>query len=103
MKTWCTINAIAIEQRERRIAEFGGAIDERFWERGALEKAEGGGGVEFDVRRRHVDNSPPQRARWTRRLYCRSPIVRSPIDLSSGSSVSSVAHRFQSTIASINH
>ena len=43
------VHAVAIEQRERRIAEIGGAIDERFRQRRALQKAEGGGGVELDV------------------------------------------------------
>ena len=47
------VHAVAIEQRERGIAERRRAIDERFGKRRALEKAEGGGGVEFDVMRRH--------------------------------------------------
>ena len=53
------VDAVAIEQRERRIAELGGAIDERFGQRRALEKTEGGRGVELDVHRtgRHDRNS----------------------------------------------
>src|SRR2546426_10142363 len=47
------VHAVAIEQCERGIAERRRAIDERFGKRRALEKAEGGGGVEFDVMRRH--------------------------------------------------
>ena len=43
------VDAVAIEQRERRIAELGGALDERFGQRRALQKAEGGGGVKLDV------------------------------------------------------
>ena len=60
------VHAVAIEQRHRRIAELGGAIDDRFRKRRALEKAEGGGGVELDVWR-HNDTSPPQRTQRTRR------------------------------------
>ena len=43
------VDAVAIEERHGRIAEIGGAIDERFGQRRALQKAEGGGGVELDV------------------------------------------------------
>ena len=35
------VDAVAIEERERGIAELGGAVDERFRKRRALEKAEG--------------------------------------------------------------
>jgi hypothetical protein len=45
-----TVDAVAIEQRERRVAEFRRALDERFGQRGALKKAEGGRSVELDVR-----------------------------------------------------
>jgi hypothetical protein len=45
------VDAVGVEQRERGIAERRRALDERFGERGALEKAEGGGGVELDVHR----------------------------------------------------
>jgi hypothetical protein len=43
------IHTVGIEQRERRVAERRGSLDERFGERGALQEAEGGGGVEFDI------------------------------------------------------
>ncbi len=43
------VHAVAIEQRHRPVAEIGRALDDRFRERRALEKAEGGGGVELDV------------------------------------------------------
>ena len=43
------VDAVGVEQRQRRIAERRRALDERFGQRGALEKAERGGGVEFDV------------------------------------------------------
>jgi hypothetical protein len=43
------VNPIAVEQRHGRIAEIGGALDNRFGERGSLQKAESGGGVELDV------------------------------------------------------
>ena len=43
------VDAVAIEERQRGIAELRRAIDERFRKRGALKKAEGGGGVELDV------------------------------------------------------
>ena len=44
------VDAVAIEQRQRRVAEIGRAIDERLRERRALEKAEGGRGVKLDVK-----------------------------------------------------
>ena len=50
------VDAVAIEQRQRGVAEIGRAIDERFGQRRALEKAEGGGGVELDVHGR-ITNS----------------------------------------------
>jgi hypothetical protein len=55
MKPRRTVDAVAIEKRERRIPELGGAIHQRFGKRRTLQKAEGGRGVEFDVRRRHED------------------------------------------------
>ena len=58
------VDAVAIEQRERRIAELGGALDERFGQRRALQKAEGRGGVELDVHdgteRHGIDDSVVQ-------------------------------------------
>jgi hypothetical protein len=51
MKAWRSIDAIGIEQRERRIAERRRPLDERFGERRALEKAERRRGVKFDVHR----------------------------------------------------
>ena len=49
MKARRAVDAVAIEQRERGIAEIGGAIDERFRKRGRLKKTERGRGVELDV------------------------------------------------------
>ena len=49
MKPRRAVHAVGIEQRQRRIAERGRALDERLGQRGALEKAEGRRGVEFDV------------------------------------------------------
>ena len=43
------VDAVAIEQRHRGVSEIGRAIDERFGQRRALEKAEGRGGVELDI------------------------------------------------------
>ena len=51
MKAGGAVHAVAIEQRQRRIAEIGGAIDEGLGQRRALQKAEGGRGVELDVGR----------------------------------------------------
>ena len=51
MKTRRAVDAVAIEQRERRIAERRRAVDERFGQRGAVEKGKRGRGVEFDVHR----------------------------------------------------
>ena len=52
MKPWSAVDAIAIEQRQRGIAEIGRPVDERLGKRRALEKTEGGRGMEFDVHRR---------------------------------------------------
>jgi hypothetical protein len=43
------IDAVGVEQRQRRIVECGSALDERFGKRCTLQKAEGRRGVEFDV------------------------------------------------------
>jgi hypothetical protein len=43
------IDAIGIEQGERGIAKRRRAFDQRFRQRGALEEAEGGRSVEFDI------------------------------------------------------
>jgi hypothetical protein len=51
------VDAVAIEQRQRGIAEVGRAIDERLGERRALEKAEGGRGVKLDVHGARIPNS----------------------------------------------
>src|SRR5262249_41933765 len=45
------VDAIAIDQRERRVAELRRAIDERLRQRRALQKTEGRRGVELDVHR----------------------------------------------------
>jgi hypothetical protein len=49
MKSRNPVHAVAIEQRQRRITEICGALDERFRQRRAVEKGEGGRGVEFDI------------------------------------------------------
>ena len=49
MKPRGAVDAVAIEQRERRVAELGRALDERFRQRRRLEKTERGRGVELDV------------------------------------------------------
>ena len=61
------VDAVAIEQRERGVAEIGRAIDERLGQRRALEKAEGGRGVELDVHgRRHAASRWTRRTRWVK-------------------------------------
>ena len=42
-------DAVAIEQRDRRVAEHGRAIDEHFRQRRGAQKTEGGGSVKLDV------------------------------------------------------
>jgi hypothetical protein len=54
MKARRTVYPVGIEQRERRVAERGGPLDERLGQRGAAQKTEGGRGVKFDVSG-HVD------------------------------------------------
>jgi hypothetical protein len=49
-----SIDAIGIEQRNRRIPQRGRALHQRLRERGSLEKAERGGGVKLDVHERSV-------------------------------------------------
>jgi len=49
------IHTVAIEEGDCRVAEVRRAIDERLRKRGALEKTEGGRGVELDIR--HDDRS----------------------------------------------
>ena len=44
-----TVDAIGVQQRQRRVAERGGALDQRFRQRGALEETESGRAMEFDV------------------------------------------------------
>src|SRR5262249_39379879 len=44
------VDAVAIEEREGGIPEIGGAIDERFGQGRALQKAERGRGMKLDVR-----------------------------------------------------
>jgi hypothetical protein len=50
MKPRCAVDAVAIEQCHRRIAKRGGTVDERFGQRGALQKTECGRGMQLDVR-----------------------------------------------------
>jgi hypothetical protein len=49
VETGDAVDAVAIDERHRRVAQLRRTIDERFGQRGSLEKAEGGRGVEFDV------------------------------------------------------
>ncbi len=49
MEAWSAVDAVAIEERERRIAEIGRAIDERFRQRRALKKTERRRCVELNV------------------------------------------------------
>ncbi len=51
MESGNAVDAIAIQQRERGVARFNRAVDQNFGKRCALQKAERGRGVEFDVRR----------------------------------------------------
>ena len=62
------VDAVAIEQRERRIPERRRALDERFGQRGAVEERKGGRGVEFDVHGRSIED----RLRGTSRSVMRS-------------------------------
>jgi hypothetical protein len=52
MKTRRAVDAVAIEQRERRVAELRRARHERFGKRRTLQKAERRGCVQLDVHRR---------------------------------------------------
>ncbi len=45
------VDAVAIQQRERRILQFRGARDQRFGQRRALQETESRGGMEFDIHR----------------------------------------------------
>ena len=49
MKPRRAVHAVAIEQRERRISERRRALDERFGQRGAVEKRKRGRRVQLDV------------------------------------------------------
>ena len=49
MKARNAVHAVAIEERDGGVAERRRAVDERFRKRRALQKAEGGGGVELDI------------------------------------------------------
>ena len=57
MKPWDAVDAVAIEQRDRRVPELRRARDERFRQRRPVEKGERGGGVEFDVNTMSVSQS----------------------------------------------
>jgi len=48
------VDAVAIEQRQRRVAERRGALDERLGQRGAVEKGKSRRRVKFDI---HGDGS----------------------------------------------
>jgi len=49
MKAREPIDAVTVEEGDRRVAELCRAIDERLRERGALQKAEGRGCMKLDV------------------------------------------------------
>ena len=49
------VHAVAIEQRQRRVAVIRRLVDQQFRQRGRFEKAEGGGGVKFNVHWRSRD------------------------------------------------
>jgi hypothetical protein len=49
MKPWRAIHAVGVEQRDRGIAERCRALDERFGQRRALQKAECRCGMKFDI------------------------------------------------------
>jgi len=49
MKSRRAIHAVGVEQRDRRIAERRRALDERFGQRRALQKAECRCGMKFDI------------------------------------------------------
>ena len=49
MKTRGAVHAVAITERQRRIAERGGALDQILRQRGAGEKTEGAAAAQFNV------------------------------------------------------
>jgi hypothetical protein len=49
MKPWRAVDTVGIEQRERRISERGGTLDERLGQRSALKKTERRRGVKLDI------------------------------------------------------
>jgi hypothetical protein len=49
VKSRRTVDTVGIEQRHRRVVERRGALDERFGQRSALQKAECRSGVKLDV------------------------------------------------------
>ena len=57
MKTRRAGDAVAIEQRDRRIAERRRSIDERFGQRRGAQETECGGGVKLDIHGRHQQTS----------------------------------------------
>ncbi len=43
------VDAVAVDERDRREAALGGALDQVLGQRGAVEEREGGGGAQLDV------------------------------------------------------
>ena len=72
MESRRAVDAVAIEQRERRIAERGGAVDQRFGQRRAVEKGKRGGGVQLDVHGRLIGPSIEDAVEEPRLGRCRS-------------------------------
>jgi hypothetical protein len=64
MKARYAIDAVAVEQRDRPVAEIGRPIDQRFGQRGALKKAEGGSRMQLNVASSRHDD--PVNRRWRR-------------------------------------
>ena len=77
------VDAVAIEQRQRRIAERRRALDQRFGQRRAVEKRKGGRGVEFDIHGAHVADAsvPGSASRKSRReTTLGRPVLKKPAD-----------------------
>jgi hypothetical protein len=56
MESGNAVDAVAIEQRDGRVAEACGALDKGLGQRGALEKAECRCGMKLDIRRQGIQD-----------------------------------------------
>ena len=54
------VDTVAVDQRNRLVAEIGGSLDDRFRQRSALEKLEGGSSLELEIH----GGDERLRARW---------------------------------------